>query len=209
MNKNDIIKYAAIAGGLYAVYWYLNNYGPTGAVSAGSVSYWNSWFGTAAAVAAPAQPAQPTGPVNQPPAQPVLTQTNNPPPPPPPPKFSAYAQLREAIIQAAGLNDNVVTQGYVMTADQWNYYQNIVNPPALTGAQFGQVINALPAGANRNSLSIDQFIAGLKASGVLTGLSGLGEVMSTYSVPSVPMMSFGGNAFSSPFGGGFGGGFKN
>ena len=52
MNKNDIIKYLAIAGGAYALYWYLTNYGPSGAVTAGGVSWWNSWFG--GSVAAPA-----------------------------------------------------------------------------------------------------------------------------------------------------------
>ena len=48
MNKNDMIKYAAIAGGAYLVYWYLTNYNSTGAVSATNpVSYWSSWFGAA------------------------------------------------------------------------------------------------------------------------------------------------------------------
>ena len=37
-----------VAGGGFALYWYLNNYGPNGAVSAGSLSWWSQWFGTAA-----------------------------------------------------------------------------------------------------------------------------------------------------------------
>jgi hypothetical protein len=213
MNKNDIIKYAAIAGGLYAVYWYLNNYGPTGAVSAGSVSYWSSWFGGTAA--APVV-TQPTGPVNQPPAQPVVTQPTGPITAPTntgqAPKFSKYAALREAILQAAGITDADAAQGRALSADQWNYYQNIVNPPALTGTQFGQVVGTLPASGygSRGSMTIDQFMTALQSSGVFSGLSGVGDVVPSYSVPSVPMMSFGGNAFSQPFGpGGFGGGFKN
>ena len=53
MQKNDIIMYASIAGGAYLLYWYLNNYGPTGAVHnsagalTGNASYWATWFNPA------------------------------------------------------------------------------------------------------------------------------------------------------------------
>ena len=94
MNKNDMIKYAAIAGGAYLVYWYLTNYNSTGAVSATNpVSYWSSWFGAATPAPAPhtaatAQVATPGGPTTglpttmtpvaaQPNPQPVLTQPVN------------------------------------------------------------------------------------------------------------------------------------
>lgn len=55
MKKNDLIMYAAIAAGAYGVYWYVTSYGPSGPVTdangnliSGAVSYWNSWFGSAA-----------------------------------------------------------------------------------------------------------------------------------------------------------------
>lgn len=49
MNKNSIITIVVIAGGGYLLYWYLQNYGPNGAVSVagGAGSYWASWFGGA------------------------------------------------------------------------------------------------------------------------------------------------------------------
>jgi hypothetical protein len=55
MNK-DIMKYVLIGGGLYALYWYVTNYGPSGAVTnaAGAkvaASYWDTWFGGAVAAA--------------------------------------------------------------------------------------------------------------------------------------------------------------
>lgn len=55
MNKNNMMKYALIAGGAYLAYWWVTNYGPSGPVSdqsgnpiPGAVSYWASWFGGAA-----------------------------------------------------------------------------------------------------------------------------------------------------------------
>lgn len=59
MKKNDLIMYGAIAAGAYGLYWYISNYGPNGAVTdangnaiPGAVSYWNSWFGSAASTTA-------------------------------------------------------------------------------------------------------------------------------------------------------------
>ena len=228
MNKNDILKYALIGGGAYALYWYVTNYGPQGSVNnaAGQKvlpSYWDTWFGTTATTTSSGAasgagsgggsgtltPAQQLAAAQAACVSPNIwnnsTATCGPPvqvnkdPGTVANKFSTYSALREAILQAAGIPDTVATQGYMMSADQWNYYQNNVNT-TLSAQQFGQVIASLPAGASRASLSIDQFIAALKASGVLSGLSGLGDVVPSYSVPSIPMMSFGGNAFSSPFG---------
>lgn len=56
MNKNSIVTIAIVAVGGYALYWYLNSYGPNGAVSTfgGPGSYWASWFGGTASVSAPA-----------------------------------------------------------------------------------------------------------------------------------------------------------
>lgn len=61
MKKNDLIMYGAIAAGVYGLYWYITSYGPQGPVKdangnliPGTISYWNSWFGSSAAAALPA-----------------------------------------------------------------------------------------------------------------------------------------------------------
>lgn len=236
MNKNDIIKYVAIAGGAYALYWYLTNYGPGGAVSAGSVSWWSTWFG--GTVAAPATttgsgtgsgaPAQ-TAAQKLAAAQAACVSPNvwnnstgicAPPAVTPPPTGPTIAGLKAAILQLAGAAS---TPGATFTIDQWNYYQNIANPPALTGSQFSQVVAAAMAqipGYVQSSyyMTVDQFLAALQASGVYPGLSGMGlgmvvptnqgmgnvgNVVPVGSRPSIPTMglgmSFGNNPFPSAF----------
>jgi hypothetical protein len=54
--KDDTLKIILLIGGGIAAWWYLTNYGPNGAVSAGNVSYWDTWFGTAAATATSSTP---------------------------------------------------------------------------------------------------------------------------------------------------------
>jgi hypothetical protein len=159
MNKNDIIKYLAIAGGVYAVYWYINNYGPNGAVydttgNAVQPSYWSTWFGTAAPVTpgqTPAQiaaaqaliTAQATG--NQAAAAKAAAD-----------KLAADqaaqvaasssaaiaaaqaaeakaltgASLRASLMKAAN-----VPEGSFLNVDQWSYYYNQIKTP-LTSDQF-------------------------------------------------------------------------
>ena len=92
MKKNDLIMYAAIAAGAYGLYWYVTNYGPSGAVTdangnpiPGAVSYWNSWFasgsssgeivgaGSGTAVSGPTQQAPNTT------GTPTTTQSSTPP----------------------------------------------------------------------------------------------------------------------------------
>ncbi len=58
MNKKSILTYAMIAGGAYALYWYVTNYGPAGKITdangnaiPGATSWWASWFGASAAAA--------------------------------------------------------------------------------------------------------------------------------------------------------------
>ncbi len=214
MNKDDIMKYALIAAGAYAVYWYLNNYGSQGAVysSTGAkvnASYWDGLFGTTTTAT--------VTPIGSQPGSTTLTAAQQAqaaclPPntwnagtvhcdtPAPAPPAMTVAALRTAILNAAGVNAYSANAGYSLSADQWNYYQNTVNPPALTGSEFGSVIAALPAGVDRSSLTVDQFLSALLASGVgkggLHGI-GMGDIVPGGSRPSVPMMSFGGafNAF--------------
>lgn len=68
MKKDDWIMWLAIAGGAFAVYWYVTRNGPGGAVYdangnaiPGALSYWDSWFGTAVATAQPVTGTTATG----------------------------------------------------------------------------------------------------------------------------------------------------
>ena len=194
MNKNDMIKYLAIAGGAYLVYWYLTNYNSTGAVSAANpVSYWHSWFGAATPVPAPgtavSQVATPGGPTTglpttmtpvaaQPNPQPVLTQPVNTPPVAAP----VNTQVRQSIL-AASANDPAVSGGYAIP-DVWSYYWQKVTGTTITPTQFSAMIQG-----NRAPMSLDQFLATLPAA----GLSGIGAVVTVPSAPSLPSMSFGGS----------------
>lgn len=51
---NDYTSLIILLGGAAAAYWYITNYGPNGAVSAGNVSWWTTWFGGTAAALPPA-----------------------------------------------------------------------------------------------------------------------------------------------------------
>lgn len=178
MNKNDYIKYAAIAGGAYLVYWYVTNYGPNGAVSAGAESYWNTWFGVATvptgmntAPVPTQQPAQAT--VIQPSAAVAVAPTGN-------------TQLRTAMLQASSGN-TAITGGYAIP-DVWSYYFQQVSGRAITSAQLSAMF---PPGANGTGapLTIDQFLAALPSQ----GLAGVGSIVSTPASNSLPSsMSFGG-----------------
>lgn len=50
MKKDEIMTWLIVAAGGLAVWWYLNNYGPNGAIATyGGTSYWTQWFGGTAA----------------------------------------------------------------------------------------------------------------------------------------------------------------
>ncbi len=179
MKKNDIMMYAAIAAGGYLVYWYLTKNGPSGAAfdQAGhqiAPSYWDTWFGGAATGTTPVtQPG--TGVVTQVPTTTTTTGGGN-----------TATDVRTRLMTAAG--------GAIgLTADQWNYYRNQLFPPALTADQFAR---AFPVRTDpMPSLTVDQFLAAVQAAGInaSTGLGGLGAIIPTNSVASIPSMSFGGS----------------
>lgn len=209
MNKDDMVKYLLIAGGAYAVYWYITSNGPYGPVynAAGqkiAPSYWDSWFGTATAPVATAPPPASTTLVPVATAPGIAPGSATPPAQQPAVSPSvSMAQLRSALLQASGGDQTISTSSFLLNADQWNYYRNNLQPPALTPDQFGRVIASLPAGVSRDSMNVDQFLSALSASGVV-GMSGMGygmgmgDVVPVMSRPSVPMMSFGGAGFN-PF----------
>jgi hypothetical protein len=67
---SDITSILLMVGGAAAAYWYITSYGPNGAVSAGNVSWWTTWFG-GTAVGAPVT-------VEGPATVPVPTPTSSP-----------------------------------------------------------------------------------------------------------------------------------
>lgn len=183
MNKNDMIKYGVIAGGVFLGYWYITHYGPGGPVSEGHASYWDTWFGSATPAGVPGQTTQPGYP-NQPGTvapgtQPVLTQPSQ-------PATSQNAGLRQQILTASAGNSAI--QGGYAVPDVWSYYWQQITGRQITAQQLGA---AFPAGVNGQGapLTLDQFLTGLQG----VGLSGIGAIVTTPAFPSVPSMSFGGS----------------
>ncbi len=188
MNKDQIIKYAAIAGGAYLVYWYVTNYGPGGHVSTGVPSYWDTWFGGASTQPQPGMTT--TNPASQASTtQAVVTQPSN------TTASNSHltaealptsAQLRQAILNASSGN-GAVSGGYA-TPDVWSYYyQNIVGRP-ISSAQLSAMF---PPGTNGQGapLTLDQFLSALPSQ----GLMGIGHIVNVPATNSIPSMSFGGN----------------
>lgn len=190
MNKNDIIKYAAIAGGAYLVYWYITSHGPTGAVSEGHASYWDTWFGTQAQPPQPGsntgvQPGYPNQPAQAPqpgPAQPVLTQPSQ--PAPPTINQGVKAQIIAASNAAGANQPGSQIQGGYAIPDIWSYFWQQVTGRTISTQQMTQAFQGSVA-----PLTVDQFLAAI--SGV--GLSGIGVIVQAPSAPSIPSMSFGGS----------------
>ncbi len=182
MNKDQIIKYAAIAGGAYLVYWYLTNYGPSGHVSTGVQSYWDTWFGGASTQPQPGMTA--TGPVSQVPTQAVLTQPSS--APATQAELPTNAQLRTAIMNASSGN-GAVSGGYA-TPDVWSYYFQSITGRTISSSQLSAMF---PPGANGQGapLTLDQFLAALPSQ----GLAGVGSIVNVPATNSIPSMSFGGN----------------
>jgi len=215
MNKNDIIKYLAIAGGAYLAYWYVTNHGPNGAVYAAdgttkvNPSFWDSWFGGTATPTAVAPSAIPPATLTA--AQLAAKQLadaqakciapnqwngTNGVCVPPVQTTSATTLINHVASQIlAKANANNSTQ---YDADQWGYFYNQIYTP-LTPNQFGAAFPTRPSG----NMTAAQWVTAVATSQGwtdTTALSGMGDIVRVPSISSVPMMSFGGAGFS-PFGG--------
>lgn len=191
MNK-DWMKYLAIAGGAYLAYWYVTNYGPSGAVSAGHISYWDTWFGSATAPApvqtggptSPGYPNQPPSPVTaQPGTQATLTQPSSTPAHTTAPVSTA---LRQQILNAS--TGNPAIQGGYAIPDVWSYYWQQITGRSISAQQLAQAFPPTSTGTGA-PLNLDQFLTGLQG----VGLSGVGHVVTVPQIPSIPSMSFGGS----------------
>ena len=135
-DKSGLITALVIGGGAFALYWYLNNYGPNGAISAaGGLSWWQSWFGGAAL---PTTGATPTTSTTS--TFPGMTS--------PAPTTAAPAATQPVATQPASTAPaafNVTVQGTV-TPDINNSLKATVNVNGQT-----MTINVIPANAGGNT----------------------------------------------------------
>lgn len=159
MKQKDIIIVAAVVAGGYLLYTYLKDSGQ-----------WDQWFGSG--IQPQPQPGQPVNP-------PVGTQ-----PPANPPAQAPTNTLRAELLAAA--RGNVYLVADRMNGHQWNYYRNILRPPALTGEEMGA---AFPGATADMQMTVDEFLAKVQNA----GLSAI--------VPASPVqsMSFGGS-LAGPYG---------
>lgn len=189
MDNDKLMKYALLAGGAYAVYWYVTNHGPNGAVygvggvSTGNVSYWDTWFGT----------AQPVGTVS---GQTGQTQTVTPGTPPAgstvviPPASVAdqnYQAVKAKILSAA--TGNALLVNGQMNADMWNFYFQQFAPAI---PDFNAIFVA--HGEDRNNMpymTLDQFLTAIRVAGLpvalKAGVSGVGAIVPTQAQQSLPL----------------------
>ena len=219
-GSSDMTMILVLGAGAVALYWYLNNYGPNGAItnSAGQViglSYWQTWFGgatttTATTVATSTTPvtsvttpANPT-PITTP-QQPVVSQPSTTVPvvatPTNPIAATSSVDPATALITQSGGNPNAQ-----YNVDQWNYFSYQLGWPTLTPTQSGNV--AAAAGGD-NPMSVSQYLTAMQSAGLpigpvmfttqivggATGVSGIVQVPATGMGGGAGMgmgMSFGG-----------------
>ena len=178
-----------IVGGVgVAAYWYLTNYGPSGASynAAGAKiapSYWDSWFGTTTAAAAPVTATTQT------PA--ALVNTGTTPSAPQPgvvtqapavataPAFTVTGvtpDINNSLKGQVSINGSpAITLNVIPSAGTvWDTNGNDVTA-TLTPAQVTQLIAAFQAAAPPSA-----------------GMAGLGAQIRTPTRPAIPSMSFGG-----------------
>ena len=182
MNKDQMIKWGLIVGGGVLAYWYVTNYGPSGHVSTGAVSWWDTWFGAGTpAPAGTATGTAVTGPVTQATPQPVVTQPSL-----PPVSAPVNTQVKQQIM-AASSGNAAITGGYAIP-DVWSYYWQQVTGKTITPQQMVQMFPPTSTGTGA-PLNLDQFLSKLPS----VGLSGIGSIVTVPSAPSLPSMSFGGS----------------
>lgn len=181
MNK-DMMKYLVIGGGVIAAYWYITHFGPTGSVSDGHASWWDTWFGSG--VSAPPVTGSPGSVVviNQNP-QPVITQPGSGTPVP-------NSTIRQQILTASAGNPNI-NGGYAVP-DVWSYYWQQVTGRSISSAQLTQAFPPVAGTGTGAPLNLDQFLTGLAGVG-LSGVQGVGAIVSVPAAPSLPSMNFGGS----------------
>lgn len=131
-DKSSLITALIVGAGGFAIYWYVTNYGPNGAVSAGAVSWWNTWFGATAALPAP-------GPVQAGSGTPAPGTTTTQPPaqstPPP------AAQTTAMTVQVVGAVTNDINNSLKATVMINGQSMTINIIPANAGGTSGVIYN--------------------------------------------------------------------
>lgn len=203
MDKKEIMKWAAVAGGAYLVYWYITSYGPTGTKAEGHPSYWDTWFG---GVLAPGstqeQPATQLPPGTQVTTQPGLTQPSQQSQPVQPAQPSNvlaaipdFTSLKQQIMAAIAASGNTIAGGYAIP-DIWSYWYQQVTGRPITASQLSAAFPPGPNGVGAQS-TLDQWLNAMATKGGLSGIvsvpSRMSGIVPVPSIPSIPSMSFGGS----------------
>jgi hypothetical protein len=222
MKGKDVMNLLLIGAGGYALYWYLNNYGPSGAAfnSAGqqiAATWWSTWFGAPAAAAVstttttnpltstsvntPTAPATtgtglPAAPVN-------TTSPANSGPPSPSQVLSNAVTIQSQLQGSANNNAFFQQQGGEGDAYQWATLWNGIGQPAFNVNQIfypnGFTAQVGAPGMSQQGLpliSLATFLSNLQSAGISTGMSGVGSLRGVIQLPS---FSGGGKGFSGAF----------
>jgi hypothetical protein len=223
---SDITSILLMVGGAAAAYWYITSYGPNGAVSAGNVSWWTTWFGagTAPASTVTASPPTSTG-TSAGTGTGTGTETGTPPasatgvvPPPitllptPTPVVQVPANFTVAPDINNALKGTILYNGVPATLDVilsnagntsgvvWNSQGQDVTA-VLGPTVVAQIVQAFQAQAN---IQAAQTISGVPIPTPFGGVSGIVPAFQSKAGPGlgqgIPSMSFGK---------GFGSGFSN
>jgi hypothetical protein len=175
--KNNMVMILAVGGGGFLAYWYMTNYGSGGAVADGFTSYWDEWFGAATGTTPPANQVT-SGDGGSGGGTTTTTPTTD-------TGGTNVSSVRAQMLAQAAGNANMNDQGK-MDAHNWNFYRNQIDPPALSGEEFGA---AFPNGQDTVLITVDEFLTAVH------GTSGLGYVTPSATRASIPSMSFGGGGF--------------
>ena len=212
---SDITSILLMVGGAAAAYWYITSYGPNGAVSAGSVSWWTTWFGGTAATAPVTVPAPVPTPISSPGGSGSGTGSGTPPitpvaTPTPviqfPANFTVATDINNSL-KGTVLYNGVATPINVILSDAGNATGVVWNAQgqditAILGAALvAQIVQAFQTQANIQSA---QTISGLHIPIPFGGVNGIVPAFQSKVGPGlgqgIPSMSFGK---------GFGSGFSN
>lgn len=208
-NDGGTMNILLLAGGAALAYWYVTSYGPTGAVSAGSVSWWNTWFGAAPAPAsAPVVTPTPASPVLTQPAQtvqptavspqPVVTQ---------PTAATPVIQIPGNFTVAPDINNSL--KGTVLYNGQATALNvilgNVGNPTGVVWNTQGEDITGILGPS-----AVNQLVAAFQNQANAQQITGVSGIVPAFRATYNPGVSgTGAWAPSMSFGKGFGNGFSN
>jgi hypothetical protein len=161
MKTKDIVTYALIAGGAYALYWYVTNYGPNGPVSATNPSWWSTWFGGTAGTGTTAATTTTTTTGTT-----ATTTTTNP----------GVTAAPTTIVDQGGVStDQLLAAASLpatgkLSASQWNWYYSKVS---------GVTQDKVSLGDNGSPMDVFTYMTMRQQKGYTTPASGSSSVAAT------------------------------